>query len=350
MNKHDREHALKALREHLTEILVYLDDPNIQEIMINTPRDIFIERRGEMQRTDARLTDEAMDASLNILANVNDKDSTSLMDARLPGLRIAAARAPIAIHGHMMCIRRHSTVRLTLADYLGQGAFDVLDQTPVGSDLDRDVLHMFKHMRHGGQAVADFLQWIQISKINIALSGATSSGKTTLLDALLRAIPHLDRLLTIEDTSELQLSAPNFVSFEANPSAGITVRDLVRHALRSRPDRIIVGEIRGAEAFDLLDALNTGHPGSTVSFHADSSATALPRLESMLRMAPEAQNWPLADMRRQIALTFPYIVHAQRIGGRRGPQEIRRILGADNGIYQTQLLYSKVPREESAYA
>jgi len=351
MNKRDTEHAMSVLREHLTDISTLLDNESIQEIMINDPLNIFTESRGTISRLEnVVLSDESLDASLNILANMNEKDSTQIMDARLPGLRIAGARRPTAMHGNMMCIRRHSSHKLTLGQYVKNGNFDVLPRDPERDAFDRDVQRMLVELRNGGQVVADFLQWVQRSRKNVVLSGATSSGKTTLLNALLGEIPPDDRVITIEDTGELQVGLPNFVSFEANPRIGVTVRDLVKHALRCRPDRIIVGEIRGAEAFDLMDALNTGHPGSAVSFHADSSAGALPRLESMLRMAPEAQNWPLADLRRQVAITFPFIVHAQRIGGQRGPQEIRQILGAEGGVYQTKLLYSKVHREESAYA
>jgi len=351
MNKLTKEYAMKVLREHLTQLTDYLDDKDIQEIMINNAQNVFVERLGTIKKLEGlTLSEEGLSAALNILANINDKDSTQIMDARLPGLRIAGARMPTAMHGNMMCIRRHSSVKRTLADYVASGSFNVLPRDPKWDEHTRDVQRMLAALRHGGQVVADFLQWAVQTRSNLVLSGATSSGKTSLLNALTEEIPDEDRLITIEDTGELQVSVPNSVSFETNPVLGVSVRDLVKHSLRCRPDRIIVGEIRGAEAFDLMDALNTGHPGSGVSFHADSSDGALPRLESMLRMAPEAQNWPLADLRRQVAITFPFIVHAQRVGGQRGPQEIRQILGAENGVYQTRLLYSKIPREESAYA
>jgi Flp pilus assembly CpaF family ATPase len=351
MNKLTKEYAMSVLREHLTALAGHLDDESIQEIMVNDPDNIFAERRGEITKLEGiALSDEGMDAALNILANVNDRESTQIMDARLPGLRIAGARTPTAMRGNMVCIRRHSSTKFTLRDYVASGQFNVLERNPLWDQIDQAEKKLLSELRHGGQAVADFLQWAVQTRKNLVLSGATSSGKTTLLNSLIREIPKEDRLITIEDTGELQVGVPNYVSFETNPILGVSVRDLVKHALRCRPDRIVVGEIRGAEAFDLMDALNTGHPGSGVSFHADSSAGALPRLESMLRMAPEAQNWPLADLRRQIAITFPFIVHAQRVGGQRGPQEIRQILGAENGVYQTRLLYSKIPREDAAYA
>lgn len=205
-------------------------------------------------------------------------------------------------------------------------------------------------MRRGGSTIRDFFQWVVERRHNIVLSGSTSAGKTTLLNALLDLVPCSDRVITVEDTAELRLNVPNHVALEANQALGISVRDLVRLSLRCRPDRIVLGEVRGAEAFDLLDALNTGHPGSQVSLHADSSAMALPRLESMLRMAPETQNWPLHDLRRQIASTFRFVVHAQRVGPSRGPREIREILGVDaNGSYQTRLLFSKIQLQDQHY-
>ncbi|WP_321943724.1 CpaF family protein [Paraburkholderia tropica] len=351
MNKLSTAYALGILRDHLAPIGPFLDDPDVQEIMINRPDSIYVEKRGDMHLQEGlSLSDDAIAAALNVLGNVNDRHSAQVIDARMPGLRIAAARTPTAMHGNSMCIRKHATHRIDMADYVRTGAFDALPPDAAQMQFDREVERMLAHMRHGGQVIADFFQWVSEARLNIVLSGATSSGKTTLLNALIELIAEEDRLITIEDTGELQVRVPNFVSFETNPALGVGVRDLVRLSLRYRPTRIVVGEIRGAEAFDLMDALNTGHPGSAVSFHADSSDMAPARLESMIRMAPEAQNWPLADLRRQVASTFRFIVHAQKVGGRRGPQEIRQILGAKDGVYQTRLLYSKVKREDHHYA
>lgn len=353
MDKLTAAYALDILAQHLAPIRALLDDAQIQEIMVNTHEDIWIERQGALSRLDGLRLDEAgLSTAISIIANANDKGGPkAILDARLHGLRIAAAKKPVAMRGDMLCIRKHAQRRIALSDYLAGGAFDVVpfDEALSGTERAR-LARLLADLRHGGAAVLDFLHWLVESHANAVLSGSTSSGKTTLLNALTGVIPKEERLITIEDTGELQVHVPNFVSFETNEAQGVTVRDLVRLSLRCRPDRIVVGEIRGAEAFDLLDALNTGHSGSAVSFHADSSALALPRLESMIRMAPEAQNWPLADLRRQIANTFRFVIHAQRVGANRGPQQIRQIVGVDaQGRYLTKLLFSKVQQEESAY-
>ncbi|TAL56902.1 ATPase, T2SS/T4P/T4SS family [Pandoraea sp.] len=353
MDRLTAAYALQILAQHLAPIRALLDDPTIQEIMINAFDDIRIERAGEIEHlADIRLDEAGLSTAITIIANMNDKGAPRpILDARLAGLRIAAAKKPIAMRGDMMCIRKHAMRHITLVDYLQRGAFDVVpfDERVSGAER-RRMTQLLAGLKHGGQAVLDFLQWMIEAHINAILSGSTSAGKTTLLNALTGVIPAHERLITIEDTGELQVHVPNYVSFETNPGQGITVRDLVRLALRCRPDRIVVGEVRGPEAFDLLDALNTGHSGSAVSFHADSSALALPRLESMIRMAPETQNWPLVDLRRQIANTFRFVIHAQRVGASRGPCEIREILGVDDqGRYLTRLLFSKIQQEASAY-
>jgi len=351
MNKRDAEQALLILRTHLKPIVPFMDDAAVQEIMINRPDSIWVERAGQMLHQEGcQIAPASLDTALNLIGNLNGKPHMAVMDARMPGLRIAAARMPTSIHGTSMSIRKHSVNRISLDSYLARGAFDVQPQDPKQVQINREVIQMLDGMRSGGSAVRDFFQWVIESRTNIILSGATSSGKTTLLNALTEAIPAEDRIVTIEDTAELRIGVPNYVSFETNESEGITIRHLVRLALRYRPNRVIVGEVRGAEAFDLLDVLNTGHPGSAVSFHSDTSDLAPARLESMIRMAPETQNWPLSDLRRQIAATFRFIVHAQRVGGSRGPKEIREILGVKDGAYVTRLLFSKVESEVHEYA
>lgn len=350
----DLEHyALSILNQHLKPLAPFLVDPEVNEIMVNAPNDVWIEKRGQLLRQNISLNVHTVDAVITQIANRNSKVAGQILDARMPGLRVAAARAPTAIRGPMLCIRRHAAKPISLKSYVANGAFNVVPIDPIDRKAqEKNAETMKRAMREGGPIIAEFFQWVIGNKYNIILSGSTSSGKTTLLNALLDLVPKDERVVTIEDTAELQTCIPNYVSLEANPTAfGVDVRALVRLSLRIRPDRIIVGEIRGAEAFDLLDALNTGHSGSAVSFHADSSELAIPRLESMLRMAPETQNWPLADLRRQIAATFRFVVHAQRVGQSRGPREIREILGVnpDTGHYITRLLFSKVQQDDSAY-
>ncbi|WP_454688258.1 CpaF family protein [Achromobacter aloeverae] len=347
-----QKYALRILNEYLTPIGRYLADPEINEIMINSPSDIWIESNGQMHRVDAALNIHAVDSVITMIASKNQKVAKQILDARLPHLRIAAARQPTSLRGPMICIRRHAAKPIPLQAYVANGAFDVVPLDPLHHSSRRTEEEAMKHaMRRGGPIIAEWFQWVIENRLNVILSGATSAGKTTLLNAMMDLIPKDQRVVTIEDTAELQVRVPNYVSFEANEALGITVRNLVRLSLRARPDRIIVGEVRGAESFDLLDALNTGHSGSFVSFHSDSSELSIPRLESMLRMAPETQNWPLADLRRQIAATFRFVIHAQRVGSSRGPREIREILGVDpaTGHYKTRLLFSKVQLEDTAY-
>ncbi|CAH0444179.1 Type IV secretion system protein VirB11 [Ralstonia syzygii subsp. syzygii] len=335
-----RDFAFQVLHDYLRDLQDMMADPETNEIMINRHNIVYRERRGVMQRIEGlSLNPEALDTAITMLANINDKDQTPLLDARLPGLRIAAARFPVAIHGDMLAIRKHSVRRIRLDDYVGNGAFDVLPASKnrfIGRQ-DRAVLET---AAEGGAALMRCLQWIMRQRYNIVFSGGTSSGKTTLLNALLEAIPESDRIVTIEDTAELQIILPNFVSFEANQ--GVTIRNLIKFALRIRPDRIFVGEVRGAEAFDLVEALNTGHDGSICTLHANSADEAPYKLESYIRMSEEGRLIATEDLRKKIASTFRFFLHADRQGdGTRGPVELREVLGVEDGRYKTRLLFSR---------
>lgn len=242
-----RGFAFEVLHDYLRDLQEMMADPETNEIMINRHDVVYRERRGVMERIEGlAIAPAALDTAITVLTNINDKDQAPLLDARLPGLRIAAARFPVSIHGDMMSIRKHSVRRIALDDYVRNGAFAVLpaSQNRFIGRQDRTVLD---HAAEGGEALMRCLQWIMRQRYNIVFSGGTSSGKTTLLNALLEAIPESDRIVTIEDTAELKIALPNFVSFEANQN--ITIRNLIKFALRIRPDRIFVGEVRGAEAF-----------------------------------------------------------------------------------------------------
>lgn len=344
MSRLTYEYAIEVLNDYLGPLQPMLADPDVQEIMVNRADAIFVERNGSVAYVaGCELDPDALDRAITILANVNAKEQTPLLDARLPGLRLAAARHPVAVHGDMMSIRKHSRRRIGLADYERSGAFDVLrGASPLTAR--RHHAALLERLAAGGAALREFFEWVMRERINVAFSGGTSSGKTTLLNAMIDAVPQEDRVVTIEDTAELQVHTPNHVAFETN--LGITIRDLVRFSLRVRPDRIIVGEVRGAEAFDLMEALNTGHPGSIVSFHADSSDTAPARLESLIRMSDEGRLLSIDDLRQKIASTFRFFVHAERQGAVRGPVEIREVLGAGNGRYQTRCLFSRFASHE----
>ena len=172
--------------------------------------------------------------------------------------------------------------------------------------------------------------------MNILVSGGTSTGKTTFLNALIRVMPASDRLITIEDTRELIVDLPNHVSFEANASLAVTVRDLVRQTLRFRPDRIVVGEVRGGEAFDLIQAMNTGHDGCLGTLHANSAFDALGRMEQMVMQC--GVDWSSEAIARQIASCIDGVIHLSRVGGVRQIENMIQVEGYRNGVYQTQTL------------
>lgn len=331
------EHAAHVFRTSLHVLLDVLDDPTVQEIMVNRPDDVWIERGGDMLRLDRRITDQHIAAAVRALAAANNKDVRAVLDCRMPGYRIAAALTPVAIGGPAICIRKHSRSERTLDTYLHAGGFGGL---PPNAGHARVARPPADAVRAGGQALRDFLSWMVKSRQNIAIAGGTGSGKTTFLNALLVEVPHDQRVLTIEDTAELRVKTPNYVGVEAMPDMGITIRSLVRLALRFRPDRIIVGEVRGEEAYDLLDAMNTGHSGGACSLHADSPEMALARLESMVRMNESAGNLPHQALRAQIADTINFVVFCSRHGARRGPERVMEVLGVDaSGNYITNTIF-----------
>ena len=329
-------HAAHVFRTSLHVLAPYFGDPTVQEIMVNRADDVWIERGGQMSKVDAVISDVHIASSVRALASANGKEVDAVLDCRMPGYRIAAALKPVGINGSSICIRKHATSERTLEDYLRDGAFGAL---PV-ADRAAESPPAAAFVRQGGAAVGSFLRWAVRNRKNLAVAGGTSSGKTTLLNALLTEIPRQHRVLTIEDTAELKVKAPNYVGLEAMPDAGITIRSLVRLALRFRPDRIIVGEVRGPETYDLLDALNTGHTGGACSLHADSPELALARMESMIRMNESAANLPHQAMREQIANTFDYVIFCSRHGARRGPERIVAVNGVDAaGQYRTETIF-----------
>lgn len=339
--------ALRYLRDGLRPLLHYLDDPATQEVMINAPGDVWIEQSGRMLRApeSEQVTADHIRAASRALASANDKDMVKVLDCRMPGFRIAAAAPPVAIRGPSMCIRKHGMKVMALGDYAAQGGFSPRydegdtnhdDACPIPAEA----------IARGGDALRDFFRWMVGSYKNFLVAGATGSGKTTFINALIGCVPETDRVLTIEDTAELKVNAPNRLMFESNEVLGITIRHLVKLALRNRPDRIFVGEVRGAESYDLLDALNTGHSGGGASIHANSAADALLRLENLVRMSPDAGNIPLPALRQQIASTIHYVVFCSRQGGRRGPRSVIRLDGVDAaGQYRITPLFGHHPTE-----
>ncbi len=300
-----------------------LADPSISEIMVNHAASIFVEQGGRLQAHPAAFSGEAALRSVidRILAPLGRRldISSPAADGRLPdGSRFHAVLAPISVKGTCVTIRKFPRHRLSLDDLLSMGS--------VSADM------------------ASFLRQAVQQRCNILVSGGTGTGKTTLLNVLSACISQDERIVTLEDAAELQLQQVNWVALEARPANAegqgqIDIRALLRQALRMRPDRIVVGECRGAEAFDMLSAMNTGHEGSMGTLHANSPRDALSRLEGMVLMA--GLDLPLAVVREHIARALQVLVQLSRLpDGRRVITEIVELTGLEGQCIQLQTLYS----------
>ncbi len=315
-----RGDVVRMVDELLDELLGYgplqplLADPTVSDITINGPAHVFVERSGRMEPAPIRFRDDAhLVRILNkIVAAVGRRidESQPMVDARLPdGSRINAIVPPLALDGPLVSIRRFSADTADLGRLVALGA------------LSRDM--------------ADLLAGYVVSRRNVLVSGGTGSGKTTLLNALAREIPEGQRVITIEDTAELQIDRPNVARLETRPAnmegrGEITPRQLVRNALRMRPDRIVIGECRGDETFDMLQAMNTGHEGSLTTLHANTPRDALSRVLNMIVMS--GISIPAETLMRQIADTLDVVVHLERLeDGRRRVMSISEIAGAEDG-------------------
>ena len=319
----------------LSDILGYgpldalLRDPDVTEIMCNGHQDVFVERAGKVQKSDVRFADEASYRRVieRIVSQVGRRvdESSPMVDARLPdGSRVNAIVPPLAVHGPALTIRKFPEEPFGVQDLITFGT--------VSSDL------------------ALFLEAAVRGKSNVLVSGGTSTGKTTLLNVLSAFIPDGERIITIEDAAELRLQQPHVVTIEARPAnsegAGeVTIRDLVRNALRMRPDRIVVGEVRGAEALDMLQAMNTGHEGSLTTVHANSCRDALSRLETLVLMA--GFDLPVRAIREQIVAAIDLIVQLDRTpGGSRAVVSVTEV----QGLEDTTILLQELFRYEHAIA
>ena len=308
LNRMERE---KLIEEILDETLGFgpleplLKDPTISDILVNGPKNCYVERRGKLEKTDVTFRDN--DHLLQIIDRIVSKvgrrvDETSpLVDARLPdGSRVNAVIPPIALDGATLSIRRFGANPLKLEDLLNYKAFS--------------------------PEMAMLLEACIKARLNVVISGGTGCGKTTLLNTLSSFIPPDERIVTIEDAAELQLQQDHVVRLETRPpniegKGMIMTRDLVRNALRMRPERIIVGECRGAETLDMLQAMNTGHAGSMTTLHANSVRDGMSRLETMIMMA--GFELPIKAMRQQIASAVDLVIQANRLQG--GPRKITSI-------------------------
>jgi pilus assembly protein CpaF len=299
-----------------------LQDDTIADILINGPYKVFIERHGELELTPVRFkdNDHLLRIVNRIVAGVGRRidESSPMVDARLAdGSRVNAAIAPITIDGAAVSIRKFSKKPYDLQRLVSVGAMPA--------------------------CVAEFLHGAVRSRVSTVISGGTGSGKTTLLNALSGAIDHKERLITIEDAAELQMQQPHVVRMETRPpniegKGEIRQRELVKNALRMRPDRVILGEVRGEEAFDMLQAMNTGHEGSMATIHANTPRDAITRLEQMVAMS--GMKLPPESIRGQIASAVTLIVQVMRLSdGKRRLMSVTEITGMEGNVVQMQEIF-----------
>ena len=317
-NSATRQRIVKEIQDEilgLGPLEQLLDDHSISDILVNGPDQIYVERRGKLEKTTVRFDDERhlMTIIDRIVSRVGRRidESSPMVDARLKdGSRVNAIIPPLAIDGPMLSIRRFAVDRLTAERLVELG-----ELTPTMEK----VLHVIVQAR-----------------LNVMISGGTGSGKTTLLNVLSGFIPSDERIVTIEDSAELQLQQPHVVRLETRPpniegKGAVTQRDLVRNSLRMRPDRIVLGEVRGAEALDMLQAMNTGHDGSLTTVHANSARDGLSRIESMVAMA--GVNLPARSVRAQIASALDLVLQLERQeDGRRRIVSVQEIDGIEGEV------------------
>ena len=292
-----------------------LDDPEVSEVMVNGPKNIFIERKGKLVKTNVIFEND--DAVMRVIEKIItplgrriDNESPTV-DARLPdGSRVNAIIAPCAIDGPTITIRKFQKDKLSVQQMINYGSMT--------------------------QNMADFIRACVVSRLNIVISGGTGSGKTTLLNVLSTFIPVTERIVTIEDAAELRLQQEHVVRLETKPlnsegKNGVTIRELVRNSLRMRPDRIIVGECRGGETLDMLQAMNTGHDGSLTTLHANTPRDAISRMETMCLMS--GMDLPVRVIREQIASAIDLIVQQTRLkDGSRKVTSITEVSGMEGDI------------------
>lgn len=333
------EKTLQILHEFLRPIKSLIDDPDVTEIMINSPNNIWVENKGVMTKFDGVMSRLELSSALNNIASLNEKDKSIAFDGQLKGIRVAAALTPVSINGDSMCIRKHMRTTMKMQDYCDRGLFDVVKRNSHQLAMDYAPYDL---AAKGGKGLMEFFEWMVLSRKSMLVAGATGSGKTTLMRAILDMIPATERLITIEDTAELGIEHPNFVSFEASKEKGVHLRDLVKLSLRYRPDRIIMGEVRAEEAYDLMDAFGTGHEGGCCSMHGESAVLALSRFENMLRRSSFTNNTPLTALRSDICNAFKYVVFTSGRSGQRCPEEIIELLGvSEKGTYETRTVFKK---------
>ena len=320
-----RADRLALLQEIADDVLGYgpidpfLADPDITEVMVNGPHSVWVERHGRLSKTDVRFVDA------NHLERIIEKivgqvgrridEATPMVDARLPdGSRVNAIVHPLAIGGPYVTIRKFAVDPFTVEDLVANGSMS--------------------------EQVAGLLKRCVEGRLNVIVSGSTGSGKTTLLNVLSNFIPADERIITVEDAAEVQLNQTHVLTLESRPAnlegkGEIAIRDLVRNTLRMRPDRIIVGEVRGGEALDMLQAMNTGHDGSLTTVHSNAPRDTLARIETMVLMA--GMDLPIRAIREQVASALDLIVHVHRLrDGTRRVTHVTEVVGMEGDIITLQ--------------
>ena len=325
LNQQERHHLVLDIQHEMLgfgPLEPLLNDPSISDILVNTYNKVYVERRGRLELTDVSFHDNAhlMKIIEKIVSRVGRRvdESSPMVDARLPdGSRVNAIIPPLAVDGPLVSIRRFGATPLTV-----QNLLDYKSVTP---------------------PMIKVLESLGLAKVNILISGGTGSGKTTMLNLISGFIPGNERIVTIEDAAELQLRQPHVVRLETRPpniegKGEVTQRALVRNSLRMRPDRIILGEVRGPEALDMLQAMNTGHEGSLATIHANTPRDALARLENMVGMA--GVSLTARAIRQQIASAITVVLQASRLAdGTRKVVSMQEITGMEGEVISMQEIF-----------
>lgn len=316
---------VQTVLNYLAPIRPFMEDESVNEIMVNAADEVWVKRYGRRAiRESVQFSENQIRSAITMMASVSnrqvgdessERNKAKVISAGIPGYRFEAWTTPVAVRGPSFTVRKLASRLITLDEYVTSGAITA--------------------------ELAKLLERIIVGKRNLFVAGATGSGKTTLCNALLQLIPEHERLLVIETIHELNISVPNYVLLEADEEQGCSINRLLVSSLRGLPDRIIIGEVRGAEAYGLLKAANTGHPGSIATLHANSTADTLERLEDMvLEGRPEM---PIESIRRRIANTRPYLIFMDQVlrNGLHLPTltEVREVTGYDQGQYQSHVVY-----------
>jgi pilus assembly protein CpaF len=325
VNETERRHIVDSIQNEmlgLGPIEPLLADATVSDILVNGPAHVYVERRGVLELTELRFDDEAhllriIDKIVSRIGRRID-ESSPMVDARLPdGSRVNAIIGPLALDGPVLSIRRFAVVPYSMQDLLGFGTLT--------------------------ESMARLLSGLVQARVSLLISGGTGSGKTTLLNVISAAIPPVERIITIEDAAELQLQQPHVVRLETRPpnvegKGEVNQRALMRNSLRMRPDRIIVGEVRGAEVVDMLQAMNTGHDGSMSTIHANSARDALTRLEHMMAMS--GMQAGARTLRQQLASALSVVIQTARLSdGRRKITSLQEITGLEGDMVTMQEIF-----------